>query len=86
LELSIPELYEQAAFLIPEGKTPAPQALTKSYTLRHVTQLGQVFQAILQMIVRNTAAHMVNMVEPDIAAEPSEDSRELKIRAAFQCC
>ena len=40
----------------------------------------------LKIIVRDAGAQMMNMVEPDIAGEPLQDSGQLVKRAAHERC
>jgi len=43
------------------------------------------FVALLQVVVRNSRAQMVKVVEPDATAEPLEDARQLVERRPLEC-
>src|SRR5262245_2614197 len=68
----------------------APEVETKRFEARperdrgHLLKPGVLVVALLQRVVRDARAEMVNMVQPDIAGEPLQHFRQLEVGAAAQ--
>ena len=69
--------------LIPKAKSQRFETLKESYGLDLLEErVG--FVASLEVVVRNSSAEMMNVMEPDIAREPLKNPRELVEGAALE--
>ena len=79
--LQMPETDQLALLLVPQVQPQRFQAAPKR-DRRHILELRVLFHTLLQRIVRDARAQVVDVVEPNVASEPLQHLRQLEVRAA----
>jgi len=77
------EANEPGAVLVPEREAQRGHAGSERHDWRHVHKRILIV-TVLQPVVRNARRQVMNVVQSDVACEPSQRRRELEVRAAPQ--
>ena len=70
---------QQIAALIPKGQPPAPEALAQADHLGDSLEFRSGVETRLKAVVRNPAAQMMHMMQPDVSGKPLKHRRKLEI-------
>ena len=74
---------EDVALLVPQAKGEGMEARQQRDRLDRIEERVRLV-AFLEMVVRNARAEVMNVMKPDIAGKPLQDSRQLVERASLQ--
>ena len=77
--LQIAKSDQQLAALIPKRQPPAPEAFAQGDHLGDFLQFRGGVETRLKPVVRNPAAQMMHVMQPDVPGKPLKDRWELEI-------